>query len=123
MPHAVLDGLSRHSPIGVSAFDSELRYLHVNTALETINGVPEVRHLGRRPSEVLPEVNGAEVETVMQRVLDTGEPVVDFRTTGRTTRSSYEDRVVADRVRVREFDDEMRVGDCCRSSAEAPARW
>ncbi|MBB4789780.1 SpoIIE family protein phosphatase [Streptomyces nodosus] len=93
VPHAVLDGLFRHSPIGLSAFDSELRYLHVNTALETINGVPEVRHLGRRLSEVLPEVNGAEVESVMERVLDTGEPVVDFRATGRTPATPYEDRM------------------------------
>ncbi|MFF7145797.1 PAS domain-containing protein [Streptomyces nodosus] len=91
VPHAVLDGLFRHSPIGLSAFDSELRYLHVNTALETINGVPEVRHLGRRLSQVLPEVNSAEVESVMERVLDTGEPVVDFRATGRTPAPPYED--------------------------------
>ncbi|MFD5473674.1 SpoIIE family protein phosphatase [Streptomyces sp. NPDC127105] len=91
--HTVLDGLFSHSPIGLSAFDSELRFLHVNTALEAINGVPEVKHLGRRLSEVLPNVNSAEVETAMQRVLDTGEPVVDFRATGRTPATPYEDRV------------------------------
>ncbi|WP_445528162.1 SpoIIE family protein phosphatase [Streptomyces cyslabdanicus] len=91
--HAVLDGLFCHSPIGLSAFDTELRFLNVNTALEAINGAPEARHLGRRLSEVLPDVNSAEVETVMQGVLDTGEPVVDFRATGRTPATPYEDRV------------------------------
>ncbi|WP_406417209.1 SpoIIE family protein phosphatase [Streptomyces sp. NBC_00873] len=70
---AVLDGLFSRSPIGLCVFDSELRYLRVNTALEAINGVTEAGHLGRRLSEVLPGVNSAEVETVMQRVLDTGE--------------------------------------------------
>ncbi|WP_371665042.1 PAS domain-containing protein [Streptomyces sp. NBC_01241] len=89
---AVLDGLFSRSPIGLCVFDSELRYLRVNTALEAINGVTEAGHLGRRLSEVLPGVNSAEVETVMQRVLDTGESAVDFRATGRTPATPYEDR-------------------------------
>ncbi|MGP3690909.1 PAS domain-containing protein [Streptomyces sp. IBSNAI002] len=76
---AVLDGLFRHSPIGLSAFDAELRYLRVNAALEAINGVAEAEHLGRRLSDVLPEVKSGEVEAVLRRVLDTGEPVVGFR--------------------------------------------
>lgn len=90
---AVLDGLFRHSPIGLSAFDAELRYLRVNAALEAINGLPEAEHLGRRLSDVLPEVKSGEVEAVLRHVLDTGEPVVGFRATGRTPGAPDEDRV------------------------------
>ncbi|MGW5236462.1 SpoIIE family protein phosphatase [Streptomyces nodosus] len=90
---ALLDGLCGQSPIGLAAFDSDLRYLQVNTALEAINGVPEAEHLGKRLHEVLPDINSAEMETVMRRVLDTGESVVDFRVTGRTPATGLEDRV------------------------------
>ncbi|MFI9601250.1 SpoIIE family protein phosphatase [Streptomyces sp. NPDC052043] len=88
---AVLDGLFTHSPIGLSAFDNELRYLRVNTALEAIDGIPEADHLGRRLTEMLPDVNSAEAEVIMQRVLDTGESTVDFRATGRTPATPDED--------------------------------
>ncbi|MFF9128288.1 SpoIIE family protein phosphatase [Streptomyces sp. NPDC014889] len=89
----VLDGLFSHSPIGLCAHDSKLRFLRVNAALEAINGVPEAEHLGRRLTDVLPGVKCAEVERVMQRVLDTGETVIDFRATGRTLAAPCEDRV------------------------------
>ncbi|MGW4824762.1 SpoIIE family protein phosphatase [Streptomyces sp. NPDC004227] len=90
---AIMEGLCGQSPVGLSALDSELRFLRVNSALQAINGVPEAEHLGRRVSDLLPDIDTAEVETVMQRVLDTGEPVVDLRVTGRTPAAPHKDRV------------------------------
>jgi PAS domain S-box-containing protein len=60
------------SPAGVAVFDTELRYVYVNPALERLNGVPAAAHLGRPIDEVLPELD---VRTdVMRQVLADGRP-------------------------------------------------
>ena len=62
-------------PIGLCYFDQNLRYVHVNDRLASINGVSVEEHLGRKISEVLPDV-AAGVESLLQRVIETGEPIV-----------------------------------------------
>ncbi|MEU5657535.1 SpoIIE family protein phosphatase [Streptomyces sp. NPDC047737] len=70
-----------NSPAGVAVFDTELRYVYVNPALERLNGVPAAAHLGRSVSEVLPEMD---VRTdVMRQVLADGRPR-EITVTGRT---------------------------------------
>ncbi|WP_344466625.1 SpoIIE family protein phosphatase [Kitasatospora kazusensis] len=81
---AVLDGFFTQSPVGMVVYDPELRYVRLNDALARVNGIPAAEHLGRRVTEVLPGINGTEVEAVMRRVLETGEAVVDARSHGRT---------------------------------------
>ncbi|WP_280714447.1 SpoIIE family protein phosphatase [Kitasatospora sp. MAP5-34] len=81
---AVLDGFFTQSPVGMVVYDPQLRFVRLNEALARVNGIPVAEHVGRRVTEVLPGINGSEVEAVMQRVLDTGEPVVDARSHGRT---------------------------------------
>jgi PAS domain S-box-containing protein len=56
--------------------DLELRYIHINTWLATINGLSVEEHLGRTIGEVLPEV-AASVEPLLRQVIETGEPIVD----------------------------------------------
>ncbi|WP_411102914.1 SpoIIE family protein phosphatase [Streptomyces sp. cmx-4-9] len=90
---AVWDGLFARSPVGIAVLDTELRFLQVNPALETMNGLSEAAHVGRRLAEVLPEVNAGEMEAAMHRVLETGEPVLDRRRTGRTPADPERDRV------------------------------
>ncbi|MFG3232263.1 SpoIIE family protein phosphatase [Streptomyces antibioticus] len=72
------------SPIGLAVLDTDLRYVTVNPALERINGVPAEDHLGRTVSEVLPHLDVAALESAMHDVLDTGTPLVDQSTVGRT---------------------------------------
>lgn len=81
---AVLDGFFTQSPIGMAVYDTELRYVRLNAALARSNGLIVPDHLGRRVTEVLPGINGAEIESVMRQVLATGEPVIDTRSHGRT---------------------------------------
>ncbi|MFD4142710.1 SpoIIE family protein phosphatase [Streptomyces sp. NPDC058572] len=90
---AVWDGLFSRSPVGIAIFDTRLRFLQVNPALQAMNGVPESAHLGRRLADVLPQTNTADMESAMRRVLVTGEPVLDLRRTGRTPAEPRRDRV------------------------------
>ncbi|MFD3679667.1 SpoIIE family protein phosphatase [Streptomyces sp. NPDC058613] len=90
---AVWDGLFARSPVGIAVLDTQLRFLQVNPALEAMNGLAESAHVGRRLAEVLPEVNAGEMEAAMRRVLETGEPVLDRRRTGRTPADPDHDRV------------------------------
>ncbi|AEN11049.1 MULTISPECIES: SpoIIE family protein phosphatase [unclassified Streptomyces] len=64
--------LMRDSPAGMAVFDTELRYLYVNPALERLNGIPAAAHLGKAVAEVLPGVDAA--EEVMRAVLADGKP-------------------------------------------------
>jgi PAS domain S-box-containing protein len=89
---AVLDNFFTQSPVGMAVYDQELRFVRLNDALAMINGVPAEEHLGRRVTEVLPGINGEEIESVMRRVLETGEPVVDARSHGLTPASPGQDR-------------------------------
>ncbi|MFC9245645.1 SpoIIE family protein phosphatase [Streptomyces sp. NPDC057136] len=90
---AIWDGLFARSPVGIAVLDTQLRFLQVNPALEAMNGLTESAHVGRRLAEVLPEVNAGEMEEAMGRLLDTGEPVLGLRRTGRTPADPEHDRV------------------------------
>ena len=81
---AVLDGFFTQSPVGMAVYDRELRYVRLNHALAAANGLTVPEHLGRRVTEVLPGINAAEVEAVMRGVMETGVPVIDARSHGRT---------------------------------------
>ncbi|MFD9033117.1 SpoIIE family protein phosphatase [Streptomyces sp. NPDC059567] len=81
---AVWDGLFARSPVGIGLLDTELRFLRVNPALEQMNGLSEEAHVGRRLSELLPDVNAGEIEEAMRQALAFGEPVLDRHRAGRT---------------------------------------
>ncbi|MGA5701971.1 SpoIIE family protein phosphatase [Peterkaempfera bronchialis] len=81
---AVLDAFFAQSPIGLAVYDTDLRVVRINGALARMNGLPPEQHLGRRVSELLPEIDASEIEAAMRSVLETGEPVVDARSYGRT---------------------------------------
>ncbi|MFI2374607.1 SpoIIE family protein phosphatase [Streptomyces sp. NPDC018964] len=83
------------SPIGLAVLDGDLRYVSVNPALEKINGMPAEEHLGRTVRELLPLVDTEVFETSARRVLETGRPVIDRTTTGRTPADPDEDHTWA----------------------------
>ena len=62
---AVLSGLFNQSPVGLLVSDTDLRCTRRNLALERMTGVPIGERLGKKISEALPDLNVAEVETVM----------------------------------------------------------
>ena len=89
---AILDGFFTQSPIGLAVYDTDLRFVRINRALARMNGLSPRQHLGRRLAEVLPGINGTEIEEFMRHVLSTGEPVVDARSHGRTPGDPENDR-------------------------------
>lgn len=64
------------TPVGFAFFDRELRYVHVNTALAAMNGLPASRHLGHHVTEVMPEL-GRLLAPRLQHALETDVPVQD----------------------------------------------
>ncbi|MFD7874304.1 SpoIIE family protein phosphatase [Streptomyces sp. NPDC059766] len=97
MPHdvdlALLDALFTQSPIGVAVFDTQLRLVRANPALERIHGVPNAELLGHRLSEVLPGLDVAAIESRLARVLETGLSVVGREHRGRTPADPGRDHV------------------------------
>ncbi|MEV6615008.1 SpoIIE family protein phosphatase [Streptomyces sp. NPDC051051] len=89
---AALESLFRQSPIGLATLGTDLRFLRVNDALARMNGLSAAEHLGKRLSEVVPDVNAAALESTMRQVLDRGTAVVDVRRTGRTASDPHHDR-------------------------------
>lgn len=79
----LLDTLMTAAPVGVAFFDTDLRYLRVNAALAEMNGLPPEAHIGRRISQLLPDVD-VTVTALLEKVLSTGTPVCDVEVTGVT---------------------------------------
>ncbi|MDJ0385967.1 SpoIIE family protein phosphatase [Streptomyces sp. G-G2] len=76
--------LVSQSPIGLGVMDTDLRYVLVNPALERMNGRPAAEHLGRTLAEALPFFDVDAIESAMRQVLDTGVPLLNQVTLGRT---------------------------------------
>ncbi len=69
------------APIGIAFLDDGLRYVRVNKTLASINGLPPEAHIGKTVSEVLPVLH-SQVTTFLQRVLATGQPLLNVELTG-----------------------------------------
>jgi PAS domain S-box-containing protein len=79
----VLESLFTGSAVGLALLDRQLNYVWINRALAEMNGMSIEQHVGRRLSEVLPDI--AEVAVpIFERVLASGEPVVDWELSGET---------------------------------------
>ena len=71
------------APVGLCVLDRDLRFLRINDRLAEINGLPVAAHLGRTVREALPSL-AATVEPLFQRVLTTGEPLLNLEIAGET---------------------------------------
>ncbi|MCC5610711.1 PAS domain S-box protein [Nostoc sp. CHAB 5834] len=80
---SLLDALLAAAPVAVCFFDRELRYIRINQVFADINGLTIEEHLGRKFGEVLPAM-AADLEQQLQRVLDTGEPLLNVEISGKT---------------------------------------
>ena len=68
---------------GMLIFDRQLRYVQINEVLAQMNGVCVADHIGRSVREVLPEL-AQTVEPMLQSILDTGKPILDYELVGET---------------------------------------
>jgi formate hydrogenlyase transcriptional activator len=76
-PEKIIAAYFSSSTVGLCILDPELRYLAINQALAEMNGIPPAEHLGKTVREVLGHFADA-VEPQFQRVLNTGEPVLNL---------------------------------------------
>ena len=72
--------------------DTNFRYVRVNDALATINGVAADEHFGRTLREVLGDDAAATIEPHHRRVLDSGEPILDLPVEGYSAAAPDEPR-------------------------------
>ncbi len=88
----VLQALYDTAPMGLAVLDAQLRYVQINNRLAEINGLSVAEHLGKTVREVVPDL-ADDVEPVMRRILQTGEPVVDLEIRGETAAQPGVERV------------------------------
>ncbi|MDC0712155.1 PAS domain-containing protein [Stigmatella sp. ncwal1] len=79
----LLDTMLATAPVGLCFVSPDLRFVHLNRTIAAINGVPVEQSLGRPLRDVVPELASV-LEPLYQKVLQTGEPVLDFELTGTT---------------------------------------
>ncbi|MCL7490865.1 MULTISPECIES: SpoIIE family protein phosphatase [Streptomyces] len=84
--------LVAQSPIGLAVLDTALRFVMVNPALERINELPADQHIGRDVGEALSFLDTGIIVSRMREVLDTGTPLLDQFTVGRTASDPHADR-------------------------------
>ena len=80
---ALLETLLESAPVGFAFVDRDFRFARVNDALAEMNGLSAAEHLGRRVSEVVPEL-WPQLHALYQGVLGSGEAVRGLEITGAT---------------------------------------
>ncbi|MFP2908637.1 PAS domain-containing protein [Pyxidicoccus sp. 3LFB2] len=81
-----LETMVASAPVGLAFVDLDFRFIHINDALASMNGLPREAHLGRKLSEIIPEL-WPFVEPHYRTVLETGKPVLDLEVTGATAKA------------------------------------
>jgi len=79
---AEIEALYRKLSVGVCFLDRDLRFIRVNEALASLNGIPLADHLGRTLRDVVSAEVADVLEPLYRRVMDTGEPLIDFELAG-----------------------------------------
>ena len=72
---SLLDLVMTSAPVGFAFLDREYRYVRVNGALAALNGYRPEEHIGRSVRELLP-ASAPAIEPQLQRVLESGEPLL-----------------------------------------------
>ncbi|MDW7772648.1 MAG: PAS domain S-box protein [Desulfobulbaceae bacterium] len=78
-----IESLYQNAPVGLCVLDRELRFIRINERLAEANGFSVAYHIGKKVSEVLPELTKV-TESAMHRLLETGEPLRDIEIVGET---------------------------------------
>ena len=91
---ALLDAIFNAAPIGIGFWDLELRFQRVNAVLANMNGLSAAEHLGKRPDELFPDIEGLDdLLRQWQHVMATGKPLLNVEVRGQTLASSDRERI------------------------------
>ncbi|MEJ8654078.1 SpoIIE family protein phosphatase [Streptomyces sp. MS1.AVA.3] len=104
----MLEPFLAHAPVGMAVLDTGLRYVWVNDVLERL--VPLDRRLGKRVTEVLPKLEAEAFEERMQRVLESGAPVLDYEFRSPTYADPHQERAYSASFFVLEDPRGRRIG-------------
>ncbi|QIG48313.1 PAS domain-containing protein [Nordella sp. HKS 07] len=78
-------------PIGLAFLSPDCRYLQINQRMTEICGIPVADHLGRSVRETLPRL-AEQVESIVQSVIATGEPITGIEVSGERPDETGTDR-------------------------------
>ena len=78
-----IEAIYQTAPIGLAVIDADLRFQRVNQTLAEMNGVTMADHIGRTVREVIPHLADGN-ESLLRRVLETGEPLLNLELSGET---------------------------------------
>lgn len=70
------------APVAISLVDRDLRFLRINEGMAALNGIPAADHLGRTLMEMLPPQISDQLVPIFDRVIETGEPVLNLELHG-----------------------------------------
>lgn len=89
--NALLENLFSASPVGLSLRDGNLRYVKINQAHAQMTGFSVEEHLGKTLGELIPEM-GEKIAPLLNRVMETGEIILNIEIEGQTPARPGEDR-------------------------------
>jgi PAS domain S-box-containing protein len=127
-----LEAIYETAPIGLCVFDENLRWIRLNRIIAEINGRAIEDHIGRTPSEIVPDV-GAQAEEALRTILRTGGRL-DFEMSGTTAAQpgverfwsehwvpmkDADGRIVGISVAAEEITDRKRAAEALRKSEAA----
>jgi two-component system sensor histidine kinase/response regulator len=69
--------------VGLAVFDTALRCVRLNDTMARMNGFPAADHIGKAVTEIVPRL-ASQVVPIFQKVLTTGEPILDIEIAGET---------------------------------------
>jgi PAS domain S-box-containing protein len=87
----LLSAVCEQSPTGMLVFDRDLRYVIVNKAMATMANTPAEELLGRTVHEAFPDYSA--LTSRVERVLETGEPLVGFDVAGQVPGEDHVEHV------------------------------
>ena len=128
-----LHSIYRSAPVGLGVLDTQLRFFTILERLAEMNGLPVEAHIGKQVSELLPDL-AAQAETVLRRVLETGEPLLDVEIRGVTPAQPGVERIWREKfnplrdeagtiVAISASATALVAVESCAASAESASRW
>ncbi|TWU38999.1 Autoinducer 2 sensor kinase/phosphatase LuxQ [Novipirellula aureliae] len=76
-----LETLYDSAPVGMSLVDRNQRFLRINQAMASMNGLPREEHLGRRVADVVPQLEKT-IVPIYEKVFNTAEPALNLELKG-----------------------------------------
>lgn len=82
---AEIEAIYNTAPVGLCVLGPDCSYRRINRRLAEFGGAPAGAHIGRTAHEMVPDLAG-HAESIMARILNTGEPMLNVEMSGETAR-------------------------------------